>query len=167
MPDNLPRDFAELMVFVTGELGIVPVWVPAWHPPSLNRFAGAHWTRLDRAKRSAADVIGVYFRQAGGRPVTSTYRPRRRISLILSGALNKPPDPDNLLKVFLDACVRAAVLVDDAPEWCEWTPPLIVKNGEYGTGFGVRDLGDGPPGDDPHTRRLKAAMTRKANRGRT
>lgn len=142
----------------------VVVWVPAWHPPSLNHAVGRHWSKLARMKRGAADIVGVYFRAAGGKPITQTYRPVRKISLILSGDLAKRLDQDNIDKVFRDALVRAAVIVDDSPEWAEFAPTVIAPDLAYGTTFTVDDTAVGPPGADPHTRRLLASLARRTKR---
>ena len=53
----------------------------------------------------------------------------------------KAGDPDARLKVLLDACVRAGLLVDDADEWCELLP-RVKERGRTRTTIVLEDLDD-------------------------
>lgn len=145
--------------------------VPDFTVPSLNDFLGRHWSRINRAKKALADLLGVYACKAGVPRVTPAYRPVRRFLVTVVGwpSGETMPDPDNLNKVLRDAAVSCGLLVDDSLEWCETRDPLLQRGAPPAGVFSLADLSVRPavnPADDPHTRRLLAAKLRSARRGK-
>jgi hypothetical protein len=138
--------------------------VPRWCPPSLNAVFGRHFAAAHRIKKALADLLGVFSRAAGVRPVDLRYRPVRRVRLTVTGWGNGEtmPDPDNLLKLFLDSCTRCRLIVDDSADWCDWARPTLIRGSPDEAVVTVRDLRLRPPCDkpehDPQTRRMLAAL---------
>lgn len=140
-----------------------------WQPPSINTTLGRHWRAIHRAKLDAADIIGIYSAIAQVPKITLDYRPRRHVVITAVGWSHKGsvlPDPDNVLKITLDAMVRARLLVDDADEYCTWERPALSCGRPTLTTIVITDIGMTPPIsdplDDPYTRRLFAAKTKGA-----
>jgi hypothetical protein len=148
----------------------VTFFVPKWCPPSLNPFIGVHWRKLDQLKRQLADLLGVYAMLAGVRRVDHAFRPVRHVRLHVIGWKGLTlPDPDNVLKLFLDSARRCGLIVDDKDEWCKWEPPVLVRGAPDLTTVTLTDLELRPPcapEDDPYTRSLLGALTRRANQNR-
>lgn len=139
--------------------------VPKWCPPSLNPYVGAHFRKVDRLKRQLADLLGVYALLAGVRRVDYLYRPLRHVRLSVVGWQGRTiPDTDNVLKLFLDSARRCGLIVDDSQEWCRWDVPVLTRGEPDLTTVTITDLELRPacaPEDDPYTRSLLAAATRR------
>lgn len=98
--------------------------IPNWCPPSVNKGRGRHWSRSDRNTREVVEYLTAFNARAGVPKVRPDYRPVRSVALIVrkSGPL---PDPDNLLKHWLDGLKGAGLIVDDSAKWCHWNRPLV------------------------------------------
>lgn len=90
--------------------------IDRWRPPSLNETLRKHWSKRARPIRQAADLLAAEAIFQG----VPKAKGKRRVSLaiVLSGN-QRPYDRDNAWKLLLDSCVKAGLLVDDSPEWCE------------------------------------------------
>lgn len=116
-----------------------------------------------------ADLLGAYAYKAGVPFVSPTYRPVRKVVLRVTGWANGEtmPDPDNVLKLFLDSCRRCGLIVDDSKEWCVWGVPVLL-NGPDESFVVLEDLEAKPPcaaEEMPMTRALLRSLMRKVNRG--
>lgn len=113
--------------------------IAGWVPPSLNRLVYRHWAAARRIKKAAMEVVILHCHVAGVPRATG----RRRVSVAVTVKQKSHAiDPDNALKVLLDALVRAGVLVDDSARWCE-LGPVTVAVGAKGTRLTVEDLEGG------------------------
>lgn len=78
------------------------------------------------------------------RKVREDYLPRRRVTIYVYGYTEDAvADPDNLLKIVLDALKRARLIVDDSLEWLECPIPVIElaeKGTESYTTFTIEDI---------------------------
>lgn len=143
--------------------------IPNWTPPSVNPTLGNHWSLMNSMKKAVAKFVGVYAIKNGVRLVTPQFRPVRKLELLVTGwpeLDQKLPDPDNFLKIFLDACKQARVIVDDAQDWCPWERPKIVR-GHPATHVTLTDLEVRPPieaKDEKTTKKLLGNLLRKAAR---
>jgi hypothetical protein len=118
-------------------LGRWTLVIDGWLPPSLNVLLRMHWARRRRTKNDVYLVIGYRGLAAGIPPATG----RRRVSLVLTVAnRSHAMDPDNALKVLMDALVRAKLLVDDRAEFCELGRVEIVKGARKRTEITLEDL---------------------------
>jgi hypothetical protein len=105
------------------------VWtieIPNWCPPSKNKGRGRHWSRDAKLTREVVEYLTAYNARAGVPKVRPDYRPVRSVALIVrkNGSL---PDPDNLLKHFLDGLKGAGMIVDDSEKWCHWKRPIVMN----------------------------------------
>jgi len=143
--------------------------IPAYYPPSQNTWQGGHYSKVHKLKRQTADLIGTYARLCSVPLVTYDYRPVRlcRMTVIGWADGSTMPDGDNLLKVFRDALVWARVIVDDGKDFARFTEPVTQRGSPAETIIEIADLADTPPvrpEQDPHTRRMLAALKRKGRR---
>jgi hypothetical protein len=118
-------------------LGRWTLAVDGWLPPSLNVLLRMHWARRAKLKSGVYLLVWVLGREAGIPPATG----KRRVSLRLT-VVNRSHamDPDNALKVLMDACVQAKFLVDDRAEFCELGRVEIVKGARKRTEIVLEDL---------------------------
>lgn len=143
--------------------------VPNWTPPSINPTLGRHWSVLSGLKKAVAKLLAAYAARAGVRLVTPQFRPVRKLELHVTGwpeLDQRLPDPDNFLKVFLDAAKQGRLIVDDSQDWCRWERPVIVR-GTPNTLVTLTDLEVRPPidpKDDATTKKLFGNLLRKAKR---
>jgi Holliday junction resolvase RusA-like endonuclease len=91
--------------------------VPGWRPPSLNSVRGRHFSAEHRAKKAAAEALGVA--KALARCPDAEGRRRVRVVVTL-GPRMRPHDGDNPLKILWDALTRAHLIVDDSAKHLEW-----------------------------------------------
>jgi len=99
--------------------------------PSLNALLRFHWAQRSKVKKQASEgwmqaavvhavKANCYIAEllAHGEP--------RKIDIKLYFKTRRRRDPDNYLKVLLDALVRAGILADDNQEMCQTTIELLV-----------------------------------------
>jgi hypothetical protein len=116
------------------------ILIPKWHPIPLNKLLG-HWAQRHRLKKTDADLVAGYARQAGVPRATG----RRRVSLRLTlGPGQRAADPDAYFKSTLDALTRAGLLVDDNRQGVEIGEVTFERGVEPSTAIGLVDL------DAPH-----------------
>lgn len=96
---------------------------------SLNSYLRSHWTVRSRTKQkwvnqvAEAGIAAVAIAQAKGQriylfDVLANGQPRRvRLEFYFPDSRRR--DPDNYLKVMLDALVRNGYLTDDSPDYCK------------------------------------------------
>lgn len=75
-------------------------------------------------KKRTAEMVSFYLAQAGARRIREEQPRFRTIDIAVRYPLKrrgKMPDPDNLLKVLLDALVTDRWLHDDSSQWCVFT----------------------------------------------
>lgn len=102
--------------------------IPDWTPPSENKSVGRHYAVLYKAKRAAADMLGVYAHLAGVKLVDPPgYAPRRRVTLaaFYPKSQGRLPDPSNLIKALFDSLKLARLIVDDSDKWLDWDKPKV------------------------------------------
>ncbi len=115
---------------------IYTVTIPKWHPTSLNKLLSLHWARRTKAKQSDYDLVAWYCNEALVPKATG----KRRIGLrLILGKGSRAPDPDNMLKVLLDALVACGRLVDDNRQYCELLPAEFER-GERATVITLEDV---------------------------
>lgn len=112
--------------------------IDGWHPTSLNRMLGYHWTRRRKLKAFDRDVIAL---EALRLPRATG---KRRVSIHLTLApRQRGYDPDNLLKGLLDGLKHAGMLVDDSRTWCELGPVTFGRGVRKATTITLEDICDG------------------------
>jgi Holliday junction resolvase RusA-like endonuclease len=112
--------------------------IPNWRPTLCNELLNCgHWGQRHRRKRKDAEMVAGYALQAGV-PVA---RGKRQISVVftLSGR-QRAFDVDAWQKALLDACVRAGLLRDDSPRWCELGSVEYVRGTEASTQIVLEDI---------------------------
>jgi hypothetical protein len=103
------------------------VWtitIPNWCPPSVNKSRGRHFSKGHKLTREVVEYLTSYNATANVPKIRPDYRPVRRVSLIVRKK-HPLPDPDNLLKHFLDGLKGAGLIVVDRNEWCHWQRPHV------------------------------------------
>ncbi len=91
------------------------LWIPCWHPATLNQLLGGHWSKGARMKKSDREIVCTYARLCGLREACN----QRRVSLhMVLRAGQRAPDRDCWWKSCLDALVQAGLLCDDNPRYC-------------------------------------------------
>jgi hypothetical protein len=137
-------------------------------PVNLNDTVGRHWSVKDKKLKSVTDVLAVQAAVSGVPKVTAAAPEVRRVSAAFTGwpdPRRRLPDPDNLMKYFLDAMVAAGLLVDDAADWCQWDRPTVQRGNPVVGIIRIAVLDVRPPlAELPHTARLRGAFTRKMRR---
>lgn len=115
----------------------VEMFIPRWHPPSLNSVRNRPWHAEYRAKRNMRDLLAAYFIMAGGEFATG----KRRVSLTLvMGKGQRRCDRSNLTKLLNDAMKAARIIKDDGPKWLEESEIQYTRGAEWGTRIVVEDL---------------------------
>jgi Holliday junction resolvase RusA-like endonuclease len=118
--------------------GAWTVEIPDFHPTSLNRFAGRHWSVRRRMKAADAEVVSLYVRHIARVPEA---RVRRRVTLaIVLGPRQRAGDDDNYRKSLLDSLVICGALVDDNRIWCEMSPIAFERGPRRMTRITLEDL---------------------------
>jgi Holliday junction resolvase RusA-like endonuclease len=114
--------------------------VDDWTPPSVNKLWKApHWSVGHRLKRIAADTIAVALLRAS-RPIPkATARRRVGIAVRVAGR-GGMPDPDNVLKVTLDALKANGMIVDDSARWCEVGTVTVARGPDRFTMISLEDI---------------------------
>jgi hypothetical protein len=113
--------------------------IPGFVPPSVNRLLGLHWGKRGRVKRGVADTIALAS-YASGDPVPDAVRKRRvGVSVTVSGR-GGLPDPDNVLKVLLDALKVNRLVVDDSAKWLEVGEIRVERGPETRTIIRLEDV---------------------------
>lgn len=111
--------------------------IERWRSPSLNATLRSHWAARARAVKTAAALIGI---EAARQGVPKAKR-KRRVSLrIALTPRQKPFDHDNSWKLLLDALVKAGLLIDDSPGWCETGAVEYERGPETKTVIVLEDL---------------------------
>jgi hypothetical protein len=116
------------------------LFIPGWHPTSLNKLIGMHWR--DRADAKVTDYTVVAYQCREGR-VTEAVGKRRVSALFVFGKGKRRTDPDSFHKVLLDALVRCKVLKNDSQVWCElgaWECVRAADGEEWGTRVVLEDI---------------------------
>lgn len=117
------------------------VTVPDYTPPSLNQILGCGPGKRGKLKRECANFFAVYASLAGVPVASASGGVKRRVLFTFHGwPRGQFPDPDNMLKVPLDALRAAALIVDDSQAWCEWERPAFVRSGVRKTVIELFDL---------------------------
>lgn len=96
-------------------------WVIAidgWLPERVNVLLRCHWSQRKKLMVTASQQVGLA-RLLAGVPRADDTRARRRVSVVYQQPRGPAADPDARWKHLLDALVRAGLLVDDSPKWCE------------------------------------------------
>ena len=106
-------------------------------PCSLNRLMRMSWVvRRKILFNEASEVRIAAFQQDIPRATG-----KRRVSVVLVlGPHNRQRDGDNCLKSLLDALVKAGLLVDDSPQWCDWMPPVFERGPKAATRVMLEDV---------------------------
>lgn len=105
------------------------ITIPDWLPTSDNIARGNHWSKVAKAKRSMAQIIGVYANKQGIPKATT----KRIVEIILIIGIHKKgrkPDATNFYKLTLDSLVSCKLLVDDNSTWMEHKATRI-EQGEH------------------------------------
>ncbi len=129
-----------------GAAGPVTVWVPGWHPASLNQMQGWHWRRIHRLKKGDVFVVHAHAKRTPltqARAADGASGERRHVALtIVLRPRQRACDADNYWKSLLDALKRCGYLVDDSRQWCEWDRPTFERGGPrtWGTRITVTPL---------------------------
>lgn len=92
------------------------ILIPDWRPTTINTLLGMHWNKRRKAKR--ADEAMIYYHVRGTDiPAATT---KRRVSMVMAYfGRQKERDGDACWKTVLDGLVKADMLIDDNPRWCE------------------------------------------------
>jgi hypothetical protein len=113
--------------------------IPGYVPPSVNVLLSLHWAKRSRVKRSVADTIALH-RYLGPRRIPDAVRKRRvSVSITVSGR-GGMPDPDNVLKVLLDACTANRLIVDDSAACVEIGDVRVRRGQETRTILELEDV---------------------------
>lgn len=105
-------------------------------PTRDNQLIYVHWATARRLKRHDADVIA----RAAVALAIPRATGRRRVTLMVRSRFRRLPDDTAYLKSFLDALVKAGLLVDDSREWMELTFPPTYLKGPKQTTITLEDL---------------------------
>lgn len=100
--------------------------IPDYIPPSLNAMFRVHWARRRIVKRECYDLIAGHAIEQGIGQATG--KRRVTVKLTLAGR-RQVRDGDSTFKAVLDGLVKAGLLLDDGPAFCELMP-LIQERGE-------------------------------------
>jgi hypothetical protein len=131
------RGLPERSTGLTPVPGRWEIFVDGWRPASLNELLrGGPWG-AHRLKRRDREYV-VLFANLARVPRAAA---KRRVSL----RITLPPkqrrwDGDALWKSLLDACVRAGLLKDDGPKWCELGGVDYVRGKALSTTIIVEDI---------------------------
>ena len=102
------------------------LWIPGWHPATLNSLICGHWAKGARRKRTDREMVAAYAKISG----VPTASGARRVSLhLVMPPGQRRPDRDAYWKSLLDALVHAGLLHDDSPLWC-LVGPVTYSRGE-------------------------------------
>lgn len=91
-------------------------------PPSLNAFMRKHWA----AQKQARMNLYLLLRNAKISEDVPDAVGRRRIRIRVTFPTAARRDPDNYLKVLLDALVSSEALYDDSDRWCTAEMPVLT-----------------------------------------
>lgn len=109
------------------------IYIPQWHPQTVNKLLEAHFGKRMRLKKMDAQMIGVYSRH-----VAKAHK-KRKVEIIVSvSGPGRRPDEDAFYKSVHDALVQNKLLVDDSRDWCETIPTKVV-NGTMSTRINLYD----------------------------
>lgn len=112
--------------------------IPGYLPPSLNELLGVHWSKRSKMKEHAANLVKVYgWRKCD---VACAFRKRTVLITLTRAGRRKELDADNAKKILLDALVKAGLLGDDSPAWCNCPDPVQVKGLVCSTMVELREL---------------------------
>lgn len=117
--------------------GVHNLAVEGWTPPSVNRLWKQHWSVGHRLKKDAAARV---FCAAVTGSVGAAYGKRRVGVTVTVAGRGGMPDPDNVLKVLLDALVANGLLVDDSARWCEIGEVAVVRGAAKRTDVVLQDI---------------------------
>lgn len=118
------------------------IWIPQWHPTSLNKLKSGHWAKGARLKKADAEMVAGYAKVCG---ISKVMFGKRRVSMHL---VMKPGqrrlDRDNLWKSTLDGLKQCGVILNDSPAWLEEGPVSYSRaedsDGFWGTYILIEDL---------------------------
>jgi hypothetical protein len=111
--------------------------IDGWRPASLNELLrGGPWG-AHRLKKRDREYVALFANLA--RVPRATVR--RRVSLrIVLPPKQRRWDGDALWKSLLDACVRAGLLKDDGPKWCELGEIVYQRGTSLATTIILEDI---------------------------
>ncbi len=112
--------------------------IPGWHPTSVNKLIGGHWSIGRKKKKADMAVIGLYVQRCGIPPAVG----KRKVSVhFVLAPKQRASDPDNVCKVLFDGLVHAGAIRDDNRKWIEQTPPTFSRGAERVTFITVEEIG--------------------------
>ena len=99
--------------------GVQVIWLPAWHPVSLNKLLGGRSRggiiARHKLKQASMEFIGIQAMLHGTRKATG---PRCVDLHLVMPKGGRRCDRDNMKKVTFDGLKHAGLLVDDSPNYC-------------------------------------------------
>jgi Holliday junction resolvase RusA-like endonuclease len=112
--------------------------VEGWQPAKLNELMRVHWSSRRQLKETDYSTVLV---EACNQNVPKA-EGRRRVSVRYTlGKFQRLPDVDDpFAKSLLDALVRALLLVDDSPKWCEYARVQYQRGPRKATTVTLEDL---------------------------
>ncbi len=114
------------------------LFIPDYLPPSLNAMMGGHWRTKHKLKAECLELVTWY-----GRMIPKATS-KRRVHLTLTRADKRHRrDEDSCWKSTLDALVRAGLLGDDNPDWCEVGGFMQTVGERVGTTVVLEEICDG------------------------
>lgn len=106
-------------LFATHQGGVQVIWLPAWHPVSLNKLLGGRSRggiiARHKLKQASMEFIGIRAMLHGTRKATG---PRCVDLHLVMPKGGRRCDRDNMKKVSHDGLKHAGLLVDDSPNYC-------------------------------------------------
>lgn len=111
--------------------------IPNWRPMSDNLYVKGHWSHRYKAKKADADMIQGYALALA----IPHAQGKRRVSVEVTQAKGRLPDPTNILKSLMDALVKSKLLVDDNATYSELGRCLVNKGTEDRTIIILEDVG--------------------------
>jgi len=123
-----------------GGAGRWSLWLPTWHPPSLNVVRRQHWSKESRIKSAIAEHLYYTCMQA---KVTAAQGKRRLALTLVMGKGQRCIDRSNLGKLLLDPCVWIGMIRNDSPRWLSEPEAVYERAAEWGTRIDVSDVTEG------------------------